>query len=74
MEVVLERVTPQSGPTGIPATTSSSHSSARLIVGSVHDDKLLAFKHMVVETFPSPFKVSTSGISVKPLNNNSFYA
>ncbi|GAX85569.1 hypothetical protein CEUSTIGMA_g12984.t1 [Chlamydomonas eustigma] len=36
----------------------SSHTPGRLLVGSCHDDKLLLMKQMVMETFPSPYKIN----------------
>ena len=67
IEVIVERL--QAAPmmaanggaaTAAAAATAVTHTPARLLVGSCHDDRLLSIKSMVVETFPSPFTVSTN--------------
>eukprot|EP00955_Chlamydomonas_euryale_P105845 365664-Chlamydomonas_euryale.AAC.3 len=37
---------------------AATHTPARLLVGSVHDDRLLSYQSMVLETFPTPFTVA----------------
>ena len=48
------------GAAAAAAAAAATHTPARLLVGSCHDDRLLSIKSMVVETFPSPFTVSTN--------------